>query len=138
MKWENVPDNIEDYVGFVYLIINETNNMKYIGQKKFWFTKTLKPLKGKKRKRKKIVESDWIEYTGSSEKLNFDISNGDKIKKIILRPCKSKWEMNYYELKEQMDREVLFKENYYNGIINVRMSKPNKELLLEWKNKYNS
>jgi hypothetical protein len=131
-SWINAPSNPEEYLGFVYLIHNETNNKSYIGQKKFWFTKTLPPLKGNKRKRKKLVESDWKDYTGSNEKLNTDIQNGHIITKTIIRLCHSKFEMNYYELKEQMDREVLFNENYYNGIINVRISRPDKKLLEEW------
>ncbi len=130
--WINTPENIEDYVGFVYLITNITKNKYYIGQKKFWSKRTLPPLKGKTRKRKKIVESDWIKYTGSSEELNKDILAGDEIKKEIIRVCKSKWEMNYYEIKEQIDRDVLFKECYYNGIVNVRIARPPKLLIEEY------
>ncbi len=29
--------------------------------------------------------------------------------------------MSYLEAKEQFDREVLLKDDYYNGIINVRI-----------------
>ena len=139
-EWENIPENLSEYIGFVYLIENLTNGKKYIGQKKFWFKKTLPPLKGCKRKRKSLVESDWISYTGSSAGLNADISNGDTIRKIIIRPCRSKFEMNYYELKEQIDNDVLFKEEYYNQMVNVRISRPDKILLEEWrkKNTYNS
>lgn len=136
--WNNVPEKIEDYLGFVYLIENLSNGKMYIGQKKFWFKKTLPPLKGKKRKRRSLVESDWKEYIGSSEELKKDFAKGDKLKKTILRPCKSKFEMNYFELKEQIDREVLFKEHYYNGIINVRISKPDKLLQEQWDQKNKS
>lgn len=130
--WINSPESIEEYEGFVYLIKNKTKNKYYIGQKKFWNKRTLPPLKGKTRKRKKLVESDWINYTGSSEELNKDILNGDIIEKIILKLCKSKWEMNYFEAKFQFENDVLFKEEYYNGIINLRIAKPPKELLQEY------
>ena len=136
--WKNAPDNYDDYLGFVYLIENKTNGKKYIGQKKFWFKKTLPPLKGKKRKRRSLVISDWMDYTGSSNALNEDIASGHKIVKTITHLCKSKFEMNYIELKEQMDNEVLFDENYYNAMINVRISRPTKLLLEEWKEKKKS
>lgn len=130
--WINSPESIEEYEGFVYLIKNITKNKSYIGQKKFWKKVTLPPLKGKIRKRKKVVESDWVSYTGSSNELNNDILNGDIIEKIILKLCKSKWEMNYFEAKYQFENDVLFKEEYYNGIINLRIAKPPKELIQEY------
>lgn len=122
--WNNVPENIEDYLGFVYIIENKTKNGKfYVGQKKFWFKKTLPPLKGKKRKRRSLVESDWKTYTGSSNGLNEDIESGDEIVKTILHLCESKFEMNYLETLEQFVRGALLKEECYNGIINVRIGK---------------
>lgn len=129
--WENEPNNIEDYEGFVYIIETE-HNKKYLGQKKFWFKRTLPPLKGKKHKRRILKESDWRSYTGSSNELNEDIKNGVKYTKTILHLCKTKWEMNYLELKEQIDRNVLFKEDYYNGIIQVRIGKPSKQILEQY------
>jgi hypothetical protein len=41
----------------------------------------------------------------------------------ILIFCMNKSQMAYYEAKEQFDREVLLKEDYYNGIINLRLGK---------------
>jgi hypothetical protein len=38
----------------------------------------------------------------------------------------------YYEIKEQIDKEVLFKDEYHNGIINCRIGKAPKAE----KNKY--
>lgn len=127
--WKNLPKdiNLNDYVGMVYIIENlsKLNNNGvpkfYIGQKKFWFKKTLPPLKGKKNKRKSLKESDWKTYTGSSESLNRDIENGDIIQKTILHLCKTKWEMNYLEALEQFKRNVLIESNSYNGIINIRL-----------------
>ncbi len=37
--------------------------------------------------------------------------------------CPTKWDCAYYEAKEQFDKEVLFKDDYYNGIINIRLNK---------------
>jgi hypothetical protein len=117
---EEIP---EGYIGFVYLIINLTNNKKYIGKKLAQFKKSKPPLKGKKNRRKFTVESDWRDYWGSSDRLNEDIKSlgEDKFTREILFFCKSKAELSYLEAKEQFDRRVLESDDYYNGIINVRV-----------------
>lgn len=116
---EFTSDMICDYVGYVYCITDKTNNKKYIGKKNFWSTRRLKPLKGQKRKRIKKMESDWMNYYGSNEevKLLLEESGPDRFHREILRLCKTKGDMSYYEMKEQIDREVLFSEEYYNEFI---------------------
>jgi len=52
----------------------------------------------------------------------------------IMRVCDSKWSLAYYEIKEQIDKNVLLDENYYNGIINVRIGTPPKDELVKFKN----
>ena len=122
-KWENVPLNIEEFNSFVYEITNKLNGRKYIGKKKFWFKKTLKPLKGMKRKRKSLVESDWKSYYGSSKELQADVLKygGENFRRLILYHCVKAWDASYKELIEQIDRKVLFDPTYYNGIIQVRL-----------------
>jgi len=111
--------------GFVYLITNTVSNKKYIGKKLMITTLKRKPLKGKTKKRHEKIETDWKIYTSSSNELNSDIKNigKDKFKFEILKFCSSKSALAYYEAKEQFDREVLLKEDYYNGIINLRIGK---------------
>jgi len=115
-----IPEGIE---GFVYLITNLTNNKKYIGKKLAKFKKTRPPLKGRKDKRRSKVESDWRDYWGSSDKLIADVEQlgQDKFSREILYYCKSRGELSYLEAKEQFAREVLLSDEYYNGIINVRV-----------------
>ena len=115
-----IPDGIE---GFVYLITNLTNNKKYIGKKLAKFKTTRPPLKGKKNKRRGYKESDWRDYWGSSDHLQADVAElGSKnFKREILYLCKSRGLMSYLEAKEQFEREVLLTDEYYNGIINVRV-----------------
>jgi hypothetical protein len=127
-QWECYSEpgfNPSDYIGFVYIIFNMENNRYYIGQKKLWFKRVLRPLKGRKRKRHRIVESDWRAYWGSSEELLRDIERlgKHKFRKQIIRLCKSKAEMNYYESKAQFEKDVLLDPLSYNGIINCRISK---------------
>lgn len=123
--WELLIDMPENPYGFIYEITNLLNNRKYIGKKQMITIKKMPPLKGKKNKRHKIVETDWKSYTGSSNELNEDIQkNGkDKFKFKIIKFCNSKSELAYYETKLQFENDVLLKEEYYNGIINCRIGK---------------
>ena len=127
MQWKyngNLVEEIADqYIGFVYIITNLTNNKKYIGKKLAKFKKTRPPLKGKKRKRKSLVESDWRTYWGSSEHLLADITElgPENFSREILYFCTTRGQLSYLEAKEQFDREVLLTDEYYNGIINVRI-----------------
>lgn len=116
-------DMIGDYVGFVYLITNLENDKKYIGKKWFWSTKKLPPLKGKKRKRTVVKESDWKQYYGSSEevKLLLEQLGKDNFKREILRLCKTKGECTYYEAKLQFDFDVLLRDDYYNEFIGCKI-----------------
>lgn len=113
----------EDCEAFVYLITRLDNNRKYIGKKLAKFKKTKPPLKGKKNKRRSTVESDWQTYWGSSEQLQADVAElgEDKFTREILYFCPSRGVASYLEMYEQVKRQVLFTDDYYNGIINVRI-----------------
>lgn len=117
--------------GFIYIITNTINNRRYIGKKQMKTVKKLKPLKGKKNKRHFNVETDWREYTSSSNELNADIVKYGKEKFLfeIIRLCDSKFELAYYEAKTQFDNDVLLKEGFYNGIINCRIGRAPDALL---------
>ena len=121
----------ENTFGFIYEIVNTVNGKKYIGKKQCKSKLKRKPLKGKKNKRIEIKESDWKVYTSSSNELNEDIRKHGKDKFIfrILRKCNSKWELAYFEIKEQLDNDVIIRDDYYNGIINVRIGRPPKNFL---------
>jgi hypothetical protein len=120
-----------DFFGFIYEITNTVNGKKYIGKKQCYSRLKRKPLKGKKRNRIDYIDSDWREYTSSSNELNNDIKEFGKDKFIfkIIKICNSKWALAYYEIKEQIDRDVLLRDDYYNGICNCRIGKaPKAEL----------
>lgn len=121
---EFTSEMIEKYVGFVYEIYDTEAKMYYIGKKKFWSKVTRPPLKGQKRKRRSLKESDWKTYHGSSETVKELVENTGtrRFERKILRLCKTLGEMSYYETKEQIDREVLFKPNeYYNAFIGCKI-----------------
>ena len=131
MQWTYQNQIIEDipegYIGFVYLITNTQTGQKYIGKKLAQFKRTKPPLKGKKLKRRSTVESDWRDYFGSSDRLNADVQalGPENFTREILYYCKSKAEMGYLEAREQFERRVLETDEYYNGIINVRVGGSN-------------
>ena len=119
-KVEEMPEGVE---AFVYLITNLNNNMKYIGKKLAKFKTTKPPLKGKKNKRRGTKESDWKDYWGSSDRLQEDVAQlgEDKFSRQILHYCPSRGIASYLEAREQFERRVLERDDYYNGIINVRI-----------------
>jgi len=121
----------ENMFGFIYEITNKVNGKKYIGKKQCIRKIKRKPLKGKTRNRIDHRESDWKTYTSSSKELNDDIEKQgiENFEFRILKICGSKWELGYEEIKEQIARDVLRRNDYYNGIINVRIGTPPKSLI---------
>jgi len=121
--YEPTEDELSLMVGFVYLITEIDTGKKYVGKKGFWSTRKLPPLKGQKRKRIVKKESDWKEYYGSSEHLKLMIEEkGERAYyREILHFCTTKGEMSYLEAKEQFDRDVLLREDYYNAFIGMKI-----------------
>lgn len=130
--WSITKDIIEQFddntLGFLYRITNLEDNRTYIGKKQMFAIKKLKPLKGKKNKRHKVVETDWKTYTSSSEQVNKDIIRLGKDKFLfeIIKFCSSKSQLAYYEAKMQFEEDVLLNESSYNNMINLRISKVSK------------
>ncbi len=113
----------EEYQGFVYQITELHTNKKYIGKKNFWKPKILPINKTRKRRVRTRVESDWKTYFSSSSQIQklVEESGEDKFKREILKLCKTKGEMSYYEAKLQFENNVLFRDDYYNEFIGCRV-----------------
>tara|TARA_X000001036_G_C20104553_1_gene572635 strand:- start:127 stop:546 length:420 start_codon:yes stop_codon:yes gene_type:complete len=122
-KNKEVTELPDDCEAFVYLITNLTNNKKYVGKKLAKFKTTKPPLKGKKNKRRGTKESDWRTYWGSNDHLKADVIElgEDQFTREILQYCASRGIASYVEAEEQFKRKVLLTDDYYNGIINVRV-----------------
>lgn len=135
---ETLPD---ECIGFVYIITNLASGRMYIGKKLAKFSKTtyktvkLKNGTKKKKRIKSKIDSDWREYYGSNDQLNKDVEQqgAENFRREILYICTSKAELSYLEAREQFDRKVLETDDYYNGIINLRVggSKLLRESLLK-------
>lgn len=166
-EWKNQPKNINDYVGFIYIIRNHFDDKFYIGQKKFWkkvnravekkitkaeqqrrdklqlrydsgeiktikvFKEELRVLKISEKERrsnlkiktKKVMrESDWQKYWGSNDLLKEDVKSlgEENFSKEILICCETKGMMNYAETFLQMKYGVVFDDDSYNGLVNIR------------------
>jgi hypothetical protein len=124
-----IVEELPDCVGFVYLITNKVSGRMYVGKKLAKFSKTsykMVKLKNGTKKRKKIkskIDSDWIEYYGSSIELSKDVEvlGRENFQREILFYCNSKAECSYIEAREQFGRKVLESDDYYNGQISVRV-----------------
>lgn len=116
--------DLEGFIGFVYKITNLKNNKAYIGKKLLKKTRT-KKVAGKKRRKKVVTDSDWKLYYGSNEELKNDIKElGEQsFRREILKLCKTKGSVNYWELKYQILNEVLESDSWYNSWIYVRVHK---------------
>lgn len=111
---EELLDNSK---AFVYCITNTINGRKYFGKKRLFFTRS-KPIKDSKRRKRVTKASDWEDYYGSSTELAKDIASLGKenFTREILRICATPAVSTYYELKFQMENDVLLHPAlYYNN-----------------------
>ena len=123
IAWENQTKDIDKYVGFVYEIHEINSSRIYIGIKKYWKRIKRKPLKGKKRKRIEIVESDWRTYNSSNKLLQKKIAEDPRnYRKIIVRNCKTIIEMKCAEAFEQLQLYLTGNwDKCYNEYIGLRL-----------------
>ena len=119
---EFTEEMIGNNFGFVYEIINLTNNRKYVG-KKFFTRAGTKQIKGKKKKVR--LSSGWANYWSSSEELKADVKKigEENFTRKILYLCKSRSECSYRETKEIFTRDALLSEEYYNSWVSCKIHK---------------
>lgn len=128
-------DMPEDVFGFIYMITNISKGKFYIGEKRLFHvtnpaisktkydflkkqgepvTKTKHKKKSKRGaphwiyKRKNVkTETNWKDYTGSSEELNADIESGDTIERRIICFTMSKKEHTFREIEQIIKHDCL-------------------------------
>ena len=110
-------EDIKDYFGFCYILIDLENGIKYIGRKYFYSVRKKKGIRKKVRS-----ESDWKTYYSSSKKIQQMVqeSGPNRFKREILSLYKKKGQVNYNETKLLFQHNVLEAVNddgeklYYN------------------------
>lgn len=115
--FDGEPFDDEDargFAGFVYLITNTVTGKKYVGRKYF---ERVRKQRGKKRRARS--ESDWKNYYSSSEKLKTEVEEVGKsmFKREILSIHVTRGMVNFSEIVEQFNRNVLEDEDYINDTI---------------------
>ena len=112
MQWRNDTNEtiFSGYEGFTYEILY-TDGTKYYGKKNFLSRTTLPPLKGYKRKRKVVKESNWRTYRGSNDWGKFKCIQ----KKTILKLFKTKGALTYGEVELLVRERVLFRADCLNN-----------------------
>ena len=75
------------------------------------------------RKALSIFGLSFVIIVGCSDNLKEDVESlgEDKFTREILYFCPSRGVASYIEAREQFERKVLLRDDYYNGIINVRV-----------------
>lgn len=118
--WTKHPEvKPEGAFGFVYRIVEKSTSKYYIGCKQLVKKLTRPPLKGKKRKRRSLVESDWKTYCSSSGAISESVEkNEDSYAFEILSFHNSKSEMKIEETRCII--EHIFDENCFNEVVGIR------------------
>lgn len=127
-EYASIEDFPKEVVGFVYKITNLCDGRIYVGRK-ILYNKLSKPLTkkeisewskpGKVPKKKKVIkESDWESYWGSNKHIKEDLQTMGEhcFSREILKLCKNKKQLSYYEVYWQMKLDVLAIDSYNDNI----------------------
>jgi len=126
VEWTGLPAGFTPVglAGFIYRITHVLSDRSYIGRK-YFYAKNRRKVKGKKRRKLVVSESDWRYYTGSSDDLNAEIQKygKDSFRFEILEVFKTRAQVNYAETKALFLNDVLYSRlptgeyKYYNSNI---------------------
>lgn len=113
-----------DTIGFVYRITRLTDGKKYIGRKSFFKAVTKPPLKGKTRKRRSTVESDWRRYYGSNDELKSSVAilGQTAFQREILTLCPTLGEIKYQEARQIMVEDAIRSPDYFNKWLSITVN----------------
>ena len=127
--YNSLEDFPESTFGFVYKVKNTSNGKIYIGKKVLYFNRKKKLTKkelaeitspGRKPTSKVVqLESDWIDYWGSSKDLiaDYKSQNGESFERKILKACLTKKELTYWEIAYQLKEDVLLVDSYNDNVL---------------------
>ena len=118
--------NINEWAGYVYLTCHFESGKQYIGKKSFFHTQNKKlgkkelaaiPItRGRRPTTKEVItESDWKTYYGSADAIK--ALPKDQMKRYVMRLCKTKKELTYWETAYLFKYDVLLDDTYINDNI---------------------
>lgn len=117
-----IPENV---LGFLYKITDKNSKKYYVGIKQISKRIKRKPLKGKKRNRIHVSESDWKTYCGSSGEISEEVrKNESNYSFEILSFHSTKTLLKYSEAEYLIRNNCLFDSNCYNQMFNYRLRFP--------------
>ena len=118
------------YEGYIYMTTNLETGRSYIGKKNFFHKTNVKlgkkelaalpTTRGKKPSKKLVIkESNWKDYWGSNKELIQDVKElgPEHFECLILRLCKTKKQLTYFEVHYQCTSDCLLGANSYNDNI---------------------
>jgi hypothetical protein len=122
----------EGYYGFIY-VITDDKGWQYYGKKAFEHSKKVilskkaRKLSGtRKRIERTKKDSGWLDYWGSSKPfLEYMEKSPNKhlFTREIVKLCKDKASLSYWEMAVLIAAEVLFKDNFWNGNVGGKFFK---------------
>jgi hypothetical protein len=118
--------DITKYYGYVYMTSHFKTGRQYIGKKAFQHTTNKKlgkkelaeiPIgRGRRPSKKQVItESDWKTYYGSNTEVKSLPKN--ELTRVVMKLCKTKKELTYWETKYLFTYNVLEDERYMNDNI---------------------
>lgn len=122
----------EGYYGFIYKITDPSGKV-YFGKKAFEhskkkiISKKARKLSGsKKRIERSKVDSGWMDYWGSSKPLLEYLEESllyPFCKREIIKLCKDKANLSYWEMATLVQENVLFRDDCWNGNVSGKYFK---------------
>ncbi len=112
--WQGEDPDPEMSFGFIYTVLSLIDARMYIGKKQYKRYNRVK-VPGKSRRRLKVSDNNWKQYTGSSKELNADIVKYGKeyFLFIILENIQLKGDLHHAEIELQTTMGVL--TTFYNN-----------------------
>lgn len=102
--------DVKEKAGFVYLITHKKTGKAYVGRKYLKSNTSKPPLKGKKRRRRSVTDSNWQTYKSSCKPLK-ELIKAEGVSAFtfeILSCHGSKAATNFCEVEEMFMRGVLY------------------------------
>lgn len=118
----------EGYYGFIYKITDAVTGKSYFGKKAFehsqkkTISKRARKASGTKKRIERVKkDSGWLEYWGSSKPLlEFFAAHPHAqqfAKREIIKLCKDKASLSYWEMVTLVENNVLFKDTWNGNIL---------------------